>query len=184
MEQDLIRLAANGSSRAFEELITPYERKMYALALRMCSNTEDAKDCLQEAMLRIFKGLSGFRGDSSFSTWVYRIVSNSCLDSHRHKKGRQSDSLDELSEVGVEPVDRSAGPEEAAEKSELKRELSKAINKLPPDLKNPLVLRDIHGLSYEEIAETLDINVGTVRSRLFRARAKLREYLSGFRELF
>lgn len=183
MEQALIKLAASGSSQAFEELITPYERKMYALALRMCSNTEDAKDCLQEAMLRIFKGLNTFRGDSSFSTWVYRIVSNACLDSHRRKKGRQNDSLDELSEVGVEPVDRQAGPEESAERSELKRELSKAIEKLPYELKQPLVLRDIHGLSYEEIADTLEINVGTVRSRLFRARAKLRDYLSAFREL-
>lgn len=183
MEQDLIRSAASGSSRAFEELITPYERRMYALALRMCGNTEDAKDCLQDAMLRIYRGLPSFRGDSSFSTWIYRVVSNVCLDFHRRNKGKGNASLDELHESGIEPKDSKPTPQTELERSELKRQLSNAIQSLPEDLKSAVVLRDIHGLSYEEIGEVLDINVGTVRSRLFRARSKLREILSGFKEL-
>lgn len=183
MEQDLIRSAANGSSQAFEQLITPYERRMYALSLRMCGNTEDAKDCLQDAMLRIYKGLSSFRGDSSFSTWVYRVVTNVCLDFHRRSKNKMSSSLDELHENGIEPRDEKPTPQVELEKSELKREIGKAISSLPEDLKSAVVLRDIHGLSYEEIGQVLDINVGTVRSRLFRGRSKLREILSGFSEL-
>lgn len=181
-ERRLIHLAAKGDGSAFEQLISSHERRMYALALRMCSNAEDAKDCLQDAMLRIYRSLPGFKGESAFSTWVYRVVVNTCLDSFRRQKVRSADSLDLLSENGWNAPDTSPTPEQHAENSELKQQLSKAIDMLPVEMRTAVVLRDVQGFSYESISEMTDANIGTVKSRINRGREKLREILSGIME--
>ncbi len=174
---ELIELAAKGDSQAFERLVMPHEKMMYALALRMCQNPEDAKDCMQDAMIRIFRSLPTFRGDSSISTWIYRIVNNTCLDSHRRKKVRRAESLEELDEAGWTAPDPSPGPQEELERQSLKSVLSRGISLLPDNIRSAVVMRDIHGFSYEEIAETLDINIGTVKSRINRGRERLRNFL-------
>ena len=151
---------------------------MYAVALRMCGNREDAQDCLQEAMLRVYRAIGGFKGQSSFSTWVYRITMNTCLDELRRKKNRQNTSLDNLLDMGWSPADESNAPEKQAMRSELRRNLNRAIQELPEEMRSAVVLRDIQGFSYDEIARMLEINVGTIKSRISRGREKLREKLS------
>lgn len=183
-ENKLIERASGGDPSAFNRLMEAHERRMYAVALRMCGNREDAQDCLQEAMLRIYRSISSFKGQSSFGTWVYRITMNTCLDELRRKKNKQSTSLDGLLDTGWSPQDESASPEKHAVQSETRRLLHQAIQDLPEDMRSAIVLRDIQGLSYEEIAQALDINVGTIKSRISRGRDKLREKLKQKAELF
>ena len=183
-EERLVEQALSGDARAFEMLMEKHERKMYAVALRMCANREDAQDCLQDAMLRIYKALPSFKGQSSFSTWAYRITMNTCLDDLRRKKVRQASSVDQLIELGWSPTDENDTPERHADNAELRRSLSRAIQSLPEEMRAAIVLRDVQGFSYDEIAETLNTNVGTVKSRISRGREKLREILSGEAELF
>lgn len=183
-ERKLIERASGGDPSAFNRLMEAHERRMYAVALRMCFNREDAQDCLQEAMLRIYRSISGFKGQSSFATWVYRITMNTCLDELRRKKNKQNTSLDSLLDTGWSPTDEGASPEKQAIQSETQRYLHEAIRSLPEDMRSAIVLRDIQGLSYEEIAQALDINVGTIKSRISRGREKLREKLKQKAELF
>ena len=182
-QMSFIKRAIRGDSDAFERLVKPYERKMYALAFRMCGNAEDASDCLQDAMLRIYRGLGSFKGEAAFSTWIYRIQVNVCRDFFRKLKHRRADSLDAITEKGRDPVDTALTPDESAENADLKRQISNAIQQLPEDMRETLVLREIQGCSYEEIAQILDINIGTVKSRINRAREKLRNILSDETEL-
>lgn len=183
-ERKLIEKASGGDPSAFNRLMQQHERRMYAVALRMCANREDAQDCLQEAMLRVYRSIGGFKGQSSFSTWVYRITMNTCLDELRRKKNRQSTSLDGLLDQGWSPADGENIPEKQAVRSEARQILHAAIQELPDDMRSAIVLRDIHGLSYDEISRTLDINVGTIKSRISRGREKLREKLKENAELF
>ncbi len=183
-EKQLIDRASRGDVEAFNALLGAHERQMYAVALRMCQNRDDAQDCLQEAMLRVFRAISGFKGQSSFSTWLYRITVNTCLDELRRRKTRPSSSLDNLLDMGWSPVDESISPEKHAMNSETRRQLNAAIANLPDDMRSAIVLRDIHGMTYEEIADALNINVGTIKSRISRGRVKLREELSTIPELF
>ena len=183
-EQKLIQRASGGDPAAFNRLMAQHEKKMYAIALRMFGNREDAQDCLQEAMLRVYRAIGGFKGQSSFSTWLYRITMNTCLDELRRKKNKQSTSLDNLLEQGWSPSDDEGTPEKHAVRSELRRELNKAIQELPEDMRSAVVLRDIQGFSYDEIAGALGVNVGTIKSRISRAREKLRGKLKEKPELF
>ena len=183
-EKKLIERASAGDPSAFNRLMEAHERRMYAVALRMCANREDAQDCLQEAMLRVYRAIGGFKGQSTFSTWVYRITMNTCLDELRRKKNKQNASLDSLLDMGWSPADESDTPERHAVRSEASRQLHSAIRELPEDMRAAVVLRDIQGLSYEEIAQALDINVGTIKSRISRGREKLREKLKENAELF
>ena len=183
-ERDMIERASGGDAAAFNRLMEQHERRMYAVALRMCGNREDAQDCLQEAMLRVYRAIGGFKGQSSFSTWVYRITMNTCLDELRRKKNSQSASLDNLLEMGWSPTDDSNAPEKQAMRSELRRNLNRAIQELPEEMRAAVVLRDIQGFSYDEIARMLEINVGTIKSRISRGREKLREKLKENAELF
>ena len=183
-EKALIERAAKGDGEAFSQLMAAQEGRMYAVALRMCGHREDAQDCLQEAMLRIFRSISGFKGQSSFATWVYRITMNTCLDELRRGKRRKASSLDERIDAGWAPVDDMDTPEHHAMRSEQRRALERAIGELPEDMRSAVVLRDIQGCSYDEIADILDTNVGTIKSRISRARSRLREILSAQRELF
>lgn len=183
-EDRLVEEALEGDQRAFEILMEKHESKMYAVALRMCQNREDAQDCLQDAMLRIYKALPSFKGQSSFSTWAYRITMNTCLDDLRRKKVRQAASLDQMLDLGWSPADEHNSTERHAENEELKRNLSRAIQMLPDEMRAAVVLRDVQGFSYDEIAVMLSTNVGTVKSRISRGREKLREILSRDAELF
>lgn len=183
-EQKLIDAAIAGDSSAFEKLLQPLEGRIYAVALRMCGNREDAQDCMQESMIRIYRALSGFKGQSSFSTWVYRVTMNTCLDELRRRKARRSTSLDTLLDSGWSPTDETDTPERYAIQSEQRRTLERAIADLPEDMRAAIVLRDIQGLAYDEIAAALDVNVGTVKSRISRGRERLREKLSAHPELF
>ena len=183
-EHELISRAGRGDAYAFEQLMAAHESKMYAVALRMCGNREDAQDCLQEAMIRVYRALSGFKGQSSFSTWVYRITMSSCLDELRRRKNRTATSLDAMLENGFAPSDESDTPEQSSLRNEQRRVLEKAIAGLPEDMRAAIILRDIQGCSYDEIAQTLDTNVGTIKSRISRGREKLRAVLTEQPELF
>ena len=134
--------------------------------------------------MRVYRSISSFKGQSSFSTWVYRITMNTCLDELRRGKRRKASSLDERIDAGWAPVDDMDTPEHHAMRSEQRRALERAIQELPEDMRSAVVLRDIQGCSYDEIADVLDANVGTIKSRISRARAKLREILSAQMELF
>ena len=134
-EQRLIDAAIAGDSAAFEQLIQPLEGRIYAVALRMCANREDAQDCMQESMIRIYRALSGFKGQSSFSTWVYRITMNTCLDELRRRKARKSTSLDSLLDSGWSPSDETDTPERRAVQSEQRRTIERAIAELPEDMR-------------------------------------------------
>lgn len=183
-EKRLIERASAGDASAFNTLMGNHEQRMYAIALRMCKNREDAQDCLQEAMLRVFRSIGTFKGESAFATWAYRITMNTCLDEIRRKKKSRDTSMDVLLDQGWSPPDTSATPEKKAMQGELHRNLSRAINDLPEDMRSAVILRDIHGCSYEEIAQTLNVNVGTVKSRISRARERLREKIRENAELF
>lgn len=183
-EQELIRLANNGDPAAFEALMSAHEGRMYAVALRMCGSREDAQDCLQEAMIRVYRALSSFKGQSSFATWVYRITTNSCLDELRRRKNRTAASLDALLDNGFSPSDEDDTPEHHSIRNEQRRVIERAITELPEDMRSAVILRDIQGCSYEEIAQVLDTNVGTIKSRISRGREKLRALLMRQSELF
>lgn len=183
-EERLISNAVAGDSAAFSELMSLHERRMYAVALRICSNREDAQDCLQDAMLRIYRSLGSFKGQSSFSTWVYRITMNTCLDELRRRKSRNATSLDNLLDNGWSPSDGENAPEKNALASEQRRTIDRAIAALPEDMRSAVVLRDIQGFSYDEIAEMLEANIGTIKSRISRGREKLRLILRENAELF
>lgn len=182
-EKSLIERATRGDSAAFDRLMGMHERRMYAVALRMCANREDAQDCLQEAMLRIYRAIRGFKSQSSFATWAYRITMNTCLDELRRKKNRQNTSLDNLVEQGWSPTDGDNTPEKHAVHAETRRMLHAAIRELPEDMRAAVVMRDIDGYAYDEIAGILNTNVGTIKSRISRGREKLREKLKENAEL-
>lgn len=178
--EKMIRQAANGDALAFETLIEPYEKRLYALCLRIAGNREDAMDCAQEAMLRIWRSLPKYRFQSALTTWCYRIATNACLDLLRRHRARPQVSLDALTEDGFAPADeisREGNPEENSEENARRAALQQAILALPPEMRAALVLRDVQGLSYDEISEILTLPAGTVKSRLNRAREKLRQAL-------
>ena len=186
MQQDalLLRRAQNGDAQAFDELMTVHEKRIYALCLRMTGNREDALDCAQDAMLRVWRALGSYRKQASFSTWVYRVATNTCLDYLRKKKTRPSVSLDAMEDDGFSPSDASGDPVQQSEAAARKRTLAAGIASLPPDMRAALVLRDVQGFSYEEVSDILDTPLGTVKSRINRAREKLRSILFQNAELF
>ena len=183
-EEQLIQRASAGDASAFNELMGMHERRMYAVALRMCNNHEDAQDCLQEAMIRIYRAISNFKGNSSFSTWVYRITMNTCLDELRRRKNRPNTSLDGLLESGWSPSNDMDTPEHHALRREKRQSIQQFIRELPEDMRSAVVLRDIEGFSYDDIANILETNVGTIKSRISRGREKLREKILSKSELF
>ncbi len=180
-ESTLVQQAASGDRDSFEILVKTYERKIYTLAYRMSRNPDDAFDLSQEVFLRVYKSLSFFKGESSFSTWLYRLASNVCLDHVRKEKRRREQPLVMLGDDGEEHSmdwpDMRFSPENAYERSELREAIDAAMAYLTPDHRAILTLRDIQGLSYDEISEALDLQEGTVKSRLARARETLRQLL-------
>lgn len=180
----LLRRACKGDVQAFEELMQSHESRIYAIALRMMGNREDAQDCAQEAMVRIYRAMGSFKGQSALATWIYRITMNTCLDELRRRKARKVTSLDSLVDNGWSPTDTGDTPEEHGLRVEKQNALNQAIQSLPDDMRAAIILRDVKGYSYDEIASILDANVGTIKSRISRGREKLREILSKQSELF
>ena len=182
-EARLVQAIRAGDGDAFETLVREHQTRVYNLALRMCGNPEDALDISQETFLKAWRTLGKFRGDCSLGTWLYRIASNLCIDQLRKNKRRQLDkivSLDDPGEDGrsLELPDLSGDPQAALERAESRRAVWECLQELPEEQKLILVLRDVNGLSYEEIGEALELELGTVKSRIFRARAKLANLLA------
>ena len=176
-EQKIIALVVGGDSNAFEALVLENQTQVYNLCLKMTGSEEDAFDLSQEAFLKAFNNLDKFRGDSKFSVWLYRLTSNICIDFIRKKRRRQETSLSMEDEDGAEDElqlpDERFSPETELERKELRRAVDDGLRQLPADYRNILVLRELNGLSYDEIAQALEMEVGTVKSRIFRARKKL-----------
>ena len=178
-EDRLLERARQGDQEAFGELVLLYEKKVFALTLRMCKNPEDAAEAAQEAFLAAWQGLKFFRGESSFSTWLYRLASNACVDLLRREGRHRSAAGPSLNdeETFLDVADDAPGPQALAERSELKEQIEAGLRALTPEHREVLVLREIHQLSYEEIAGVLSLDLGTVKSRISRGRKQLRNFL-------
>lgn len=180
-EQELVARAKAGDDEAFAQLMRDNEKRIYNLTLRMTGNPEDAMDLAQEAFLNAWRGLKFFKGDSAFSTWVYRLASNACIDFLRRQKRRQDISVpmptyeDDDSQPDI-PDDRFQ-PEQELERRELRQAVLQGLEQLSHEHRQVLVMREINGLSYQEIADVLDLEAGTVKSRIARARISLRKIL-------
>lgn len=178
-EKHLLKMAAAGDTAAFEQLVLTYQTQVYNLALRMTGNPEDAADMTQEAFLRAWRALDKFQNDAAFSTWLYRLTSNACIDFLRNAKRRQTVPLTVTAdeEYTLDLPDPGKTPEETLISKEEQAMLSQALALLEPEQRQLLTLRVINELSYTQIAEVLGIREGTVKSRLARARENLRKKL-------
>jgi len=188
-ERLLIKRCQKGERDALDELVRRYYQRAYQFAYRLCGDSETAADLVVEAFTRVYLNIQNFRQDSLFSTWLFRILTNCFLDMKKKEKGRKLESLDFLvqTEEGTVPKeyeDQSGSPEIGVERDEKARWLAKAIENLPDYQKAMIVMYHIENMSYEEIAQVLDLPLGTVKSRLNRARLTLREMLSPVEELF
>lgn len=180
-EAQLINRCKQGNLSAYDELMQHYEKKVYALCFRMAGNHDDAEDLAQESFLKVFRALPSFKGDAQFSTWLYRIVTNTCLD-ERRKRGRKPVlvSIDKPvatgdGEMTIPLPDKAPDPLCETLAGELQTEIQELLAQLPQEQRVVIVMRDLEGYSYEEIAAVLGVNMGTVKSRLNRARARLRD---------
>jgi RNA polymerase sigma-70 factor (ECF subfamily) len=189
-EKMLISLCKRGDLSAYDRLMQRYEKKVYALCFRMAGNQDDAADLAQEAFLKAFRALPSFNGQAQFSTWLYRIVTNTCLDEQRRQARRpQLFSLDkplntEDGQLMLTLPAEASDPLDTALSQETEAEIKTLLSMLPASQRIVLVLRDMEGYSYEEIARILNLNGGTVKSRLNRARARLRDLYLKKEELF
>jgi RNA polymerase sigma-70 factor (ECF subfamily) len=184
-EAGLIAASQRGEVAAFNQLVIRYQQLMYNLAYRMVADPDLAADITQDAFLSAFNSIKSFRG-GSFKSWLLRIASNACYDHFRRKKRRPTDSLDSmLEEPGSDGMfaDNQAGPEERALSRELLAHVKHGLLQLPEEQRMAVILSDIEGLSYDEIAEVTNTSIGTVKSRLSRGRAHLRQVLMTQKEL-
>jgi RNA polymerase sigma-70 factor, ECF subfamily len=183
-ENSLVQAAKGGDVAAFETLVRLYDQKVFRIARHITQNHEDAEDAAQEAFLKAYRGLARFQGRSRFSTWLFRIAVNESLMKLRHRRGLQVVSVDddprELAAIPLEIVDWSPNPEQLYSQSELREILAKALQELPPIYRTVFMLRDVEGLSTDETAQVLDLNISAVKARLFRARLKLRARLTAY----
>ncbi len=188
-EQELIQSAKNGNALAFEQLIENHQQRIFSIAYRIAGNQEDAADMAQEVLVKVFRNLKHFRGDSKFSTWLYRVATTTCLDEQKKQRRHTAYSLDQELEteegsVASQVKDTAPTPEEATEQKALRNAIHLAIGKLKDEHKKVILLREVQGLSYEEIARVLQCSEGTVKSRINRARENLKKILLQNRELF
>lgn len=188
-EQTLLEKCVKGDVRAFEELVGKYQQGIINHAYSMFMNREDALDMAQETLIKAYNGIASFNRQSSFKTWLYRIATNVCLDELRRRK-RRANTISLTAEDGdgvvaeLDVADASADPADAAEQAFLRGEIEQAIGQLDTEYRTAIVLREVEGMDYNEIAKTMGCSLGTVKSRISRARAQLREKLSKHRELF
>ena len=184
-EQQIILRATAGETPAFNLLVVKYQAIAYSVAYRMLRDEEAAADVVQDSFIKAFRALAGFQG-GNFRSWLMRIVANTCYDVLRAQQRRATDSLDDLPvehDHIASLVDRAETPESYAERMELNQFIEAGIHTLPPEQRLVLVLCDIHGYAYEEIAEIAGLPMGTVKSRISRARLRLRDYLLNKPEL-
>jgi len=187
-EEALIQDAQNGSLDAFNTLILHYQDSVFNVALRIMGDHEMAADAAQEAFISAFKGVASFRG-GSFKGWLMRIVTNACYDEIRRRKRRPTTPLEPETDDGEEMdsprwlADSSMTPDQRAEADEVEHAIQHCLENLPLDFKTVMVMADIQGLDYAEVAGAVRVPLGTVKSRLARARLRMRECLQGFAEL-
>jgi len=181
-EDELIQRSREGDVDCFNQLVERYQREVYNLSLRMLGNAQAAEDATQDAFIAAFKGISKFRG-GSFRAWLFRIAANACRDQLRSLRRRPTTSLDALP-LELELDRHTPSPEEYALSRELGEEIRRALSALPADQRLAVILRDILGLDYDEIAQATASSLGTVKSRISRGRARLRHHLEQYRELF
>jgi len=185
-EQVLIASAQQGDLDAFNQLVIHYQSLAYHVAYRILSDADASADATQDAFLRAYQAIGQYRG-GSFKAWLLRIVTNACYDHLRAKKRRPTASLEALLVTDPAPgpsfVDQAESPEAYTERQELSRAIQAGLNTLPSDQRIALALCDVAGMNYQEIAEVTRVSLGTVKSRISRARTKLRDYLLGQQEL-
>lgn len=183
-ENNLIQRCKDGDIESFEELIRSHKQRVYNIALKMLSNTEDAMDVSQEAFIKVYRSIGKFNMESSFSTWLYKVVVNTCLDFiKKNKKLDKVYSIDEfienrevnLNQQGLK--NKYDTPEEALDKKIKRQTINRAINELPENFRTVIILRDIQGFSYEEIANITNCSLGTVKSRIKRGRESLKKLI-------
>jgi RNA polymerase sigma-70 factor (ECF subfamily) len=175
-EQTLIDECLAGRLEAFGELVAPYQDRLFNSLCRILGGRhEEAAESLQDALIRAFRGLESFQGNSSLYTWLYRIAVNVALSSRRRRFGSRQHA--DVSDLDIPDPDSESLPESSLIRQEQRQIVEQALDRLPDHHRTVLVMKDIDGLSYEEIAEVLDIPIGTVRSRLHRGRADLRQQL-------
>ena len=180
MNEILFKKAQNGDIEAFEALVKSYEKLIYNACYRMLSNSQDAEDASQEVILKVYRNLSTCKTPAAFKSWLFRIINNTCIDEIRKRKNKTALSLDNhFDEPGTwtenPALKDETTPESEFLRNDLNKHIQKAIDKLPPDYKSIIVMRDIHGLSYDDITGALGINMGTVKSRIARGRKRLRD---------
>ena len=183
MDELLLRRAQNGDPEAFERLMEPLEQLVWRVCWHYTGNREAAEDCGQEAMIRIWRNLANYRGECALESWVYRIAANCCMDWLRKKKRDQSVSMEPMVEQGFDPADDAPGTEEQVVAKDERQRLREAIALLPEDQREALILTQLEKVPYEEAAQALGVSEGTVKSRVNRAKARLKEILSAEREL-
>ena len=183
MDELLLRRAQSGDPDAFGQLMEPLEQLVWRVCWHYTGNREAAEDCGQEAMIRIWRNLANYRGECALESWVYRIAANCCMDWLRKKKRDKSVSMEPLQEQGFDPADPSPGTEEQVVQRDERRRLREAIAQLPDDQREALILTQLEKIPYEEAAQALGVSEGTVKSRVNRAKARLKEILSEEREL-
>lgn len=184
-EQTMITQALAGDTQAFNALVLKYQTMAYSVAYRMLRDEDAAADVVQDSFIKAFRALAGFQG-GNFRSWLMRIVANTCYDVLRARQRHATDSLDDLAgDQDHSPylVDRAESPESYAERMELNQLIEAGMQTLPAEQRLVLVLCDIHGYAYEEIAEIANLPMGTVKSRISRARLRLRDYLLNKSEL-
>ena len=174
IDQALVERVQQGDKQAFDVLVLKYQNKIIQLIYRYVHDPDEARDVAQEAFIKAYKAIDRFRGDSAFYTWIYRIAINTAKNhlvasSRRPPKG-DIDAQDAEQYEGAMGLKEYATPERLLLKDEIQASIAKAIDELPDDLRTAIILRELEGLSYEEIAQTMECPIGTVRSRIFRAR--------------
>ena len=177
-EARVIRDVLDGDLDRFEDLVHTHEKGIYNLCLRMLGDEQDALDATQESFFKAFRSLSSFRGESRFSTWLYRLAGNICLDMLRRRPAAPILSMDD-DDAPLFLADDSPSPQDLLERREIHRAVGEALAALPPEFRQAVILRDVNGLSYEEIADVTGLEAGTVKSRIHRARKKLAAVLLG-----
>jgi RNA polymerase sigma-70 factor (ECF subfamily) len=185
----LIELSQQGDKSAFDALIRKYEARAYQYAYRLTSNQDEASDIVADAFVRVYSALKNFRGQSSFGTWLYRILTNCYLDLRKRERTRRHESLEATlsvdgGEVQRQFQDEGDGPDELLERNAREEAVQSALGKMPEYQQAMLVMYHVETLTYEEISDALDLPIGTVKSRLNRARLALRDHLLQDVELF
>lgn len=185
-DETLVLQSLNGDKDAYNLLVERYQHKIYTLSYRYTGNCADAFDLTQETFIKAYKSLKGFRGEASFSTWIYKIAANVCRDELRKKKRRKTVSLNEMLDSNGNNnlfISEDISPEESVNQKEIQRLVQECLNGLSKEHRLILLMREINGLSYEEIALCLDCSLGTVKSRLSRARKALKKSVLNNKEL-